>query len=84
MTAPHALVGTAGYMSPEQAEGRTVDRRSDVFSLGVVLYEMATAVRAFRGDTTLGVLSAIIKDNPPPIAQHRAKSPPELDRILRR
>lgn len=84
VTAPHALVGTAGYMSPEQAEGRTVDRRSDVFSLGVVLYEMATSIRAFQGETTLGVLSAIIKDNPPPVSQRRSKSPPELDRILRR
>jgi len=84
VTGPHALVGTAGYMSPEQAEGKTVDARSDVFSLGVVLYEMATSVRPFQGDTTLGVLSAIIKDAVPPVSQRRPDASSDLDRIVRR
>ena len=53
------IVGTAAYMLPEQAEGRAIDHRSDVFALGVLLYEMTTGQRPFRGDTTLAVLSAI-------------------------
>jgi serine/threonine protein kinase len=84
VTAPHAVVGTAGYMSPEQAEGRPVDARSDVFALGVVLYEMATSVRPFKGDTTLGLLSSIIKDTPAPVSQLRRDAPVDLDRILKK
>jgi serine/threonine protein kinase len=84
VTEPHALVGTAGYMSPEQAEGRPVDARSDLFSLGVVLYEMATAKRPFTGDTTMALLSAIIKDTPPPVSELRRDAPADLERIIRR
>ena len=59
------VFGTAAYMSPEQAEGRSVDARSDIFSTGAVLYEMFTGSRAFEGDSTLGVLSRVLHDTPP-------------------
>jgi eukaryotic-like serine/threonine-protein kinase len=84
MTSAHAIIGTAAYMSPEQAEGKSVDARSDVFALGVVLYEMATSKRPFKGETELGLLSSIIKDNPAPVSQARSDAPADLDRILRK
>jgi len=77
------IAGTAAYMSPEQAEGRPVDARSDIFSLGVVLYEMATGRRPFRGETAVSVISAILKDTPTPICEVNPQLPAELDRILR-
>jgi len=73
------LMGTAAYMSPEQAQGRAVDARSDIFSFGVVLYEMLTGRRPFTGDTALEVLAAIVRDEPLPI-----EAPPELQNIVRR
>jgi dipeptidyl aminopeptidase/acylaminoacyl peptidase len=83
-TSEHAVVGTVAYMSPEQAEGRALDTRSDVFSLGVVLYEMATGLQPFRGDTAVTVLSSIIKDQPPPITASQPALPGELARIVKR
>ena len=68
-------MGTVAYMSPEQAEGKTVDARSDIFSLGSVLYEMISGKQAFQGDSTLSTLSAIIEKDPPPLG---AKVPPDL------
>lgn len=76
------IVGTASYMSPEQAEGRPVDSRSDVFSLGILLYEMATGVRPFRGGSSLSILSSIIKDNPPPMASARPDIPAAFERLV--
>jgi serine/threonine protein kinase len=58
------ILGTAAYMSPEQAVGRPVDRRSDIFSFGVVLYELLTGKRAFAGATTPDVLEAVVKNDP--------------------
>jgi len=84
LTAAHDVFGTPAYMSPEQAEGRAVDHRTDVFSLGIVLYEMATGMRPFRGDTAMAVISSILKDPTPPLLQQRPDLPPDLDRILRR
>ena len=66
-TTPGTVLGTAGYMSPEQARGLTADYRADQFSFGAILYEMAAGRRAFSGDTALDRLSAILRDHPPPV-----------------
>ena len=58
------MLGTVGYMSPEQARGETADHRSDIFALGAVLYEMLTGRRAFHGDTAVETLNAILKQEP--------------------
>ena len=84
LTSEGRIVGTVAYMSPEQAEGKSVDQRSDVFSLGVVLYEMATGGRPFKGDTHMSILSSIIKDTPTPIAEVRRGLPRELSKIVNR
>lgn len=68
-TSPGALVGTASYMSPEQAAGRTADFRSDQFALGVVLYELLSGGRAFRRDTAVETLAAVLRDEPEPLPQ---------------
>jgi serine/threonine protein kinase/sugar lactone lactonase YvrE len=78
------IVGTVAYMSPEQAEGKTLDSRSDIFSLGIVLYEMATGERPFRGETTAFVLSSILKDTPKSVTEINPALPSLLGRILRR
>lgn len=75
-----SLMGTACYMSPEQASGGVLDRRSDIFSLGLVLYEMLAGRRAFNGGSTLEVLVEILRDEPPPIAD----APPDLEATIRR
>lgn len=84
ITGEGRIVGTVAYMSPEQAEGRTVDERSDVFSLGVLLYEMASGERPFKGDTSLSVLSAILREAPKPLAEVNPALPRELSRYVRR
>ncbi len=78
---PSLVEGTLPYMSPEQAQGRPVDRSSDVFSFGVILYEMATGRRPFAGDTTSALVSSILKDEPDPPSAHHPEIPPEFDRI---
>ena len=78
------IVGTVAYMSPEQAEGKAVDHRSDIFSLGILLYEMATGRRPFRGDTSMSVLSSIIKDEPQPVTAINQGLPHHLGRIIGR
>jgi serine/threonine protein kinase len=77
------VVGTAAYMSPEQAEGKALDQRSDIFSLGIVLYELTTGRRPFAGDSSLSVLSSIVKDTPPSITELNRTLPAELARIVR-
>jgi Tol biopolymer transport system component len=83
MTVEGRVVGTASYMSPEQASGSAVDARSDLFSLGVILYEMATGERPFKGDTTASVLSSILRDTPTSVVELNASIPGELGRIIR-
>ena len=78
------IVGTTAYMSPEQAEGKAVDSRSDIFSFGAVLYEMLTGRRAFHGDTKLSILSAILKEEPEPAGSVRKEIPHELEKIIAR
>ncbi|MBM3820661.1 MAG: hypothetical protein FJW14_16820 [Acidimicrobiia bacterium] len=78
------ILGTVAYMSPEQAEARAVDQRSDVFSLGVILYEMALGERPFRGDTQVSVLSSILRDTPPLVTDVKQGLPRDLGRIIRR
>ncbi len=84
LTGEGRIVGTVAYMSPEQAEAKPVDQRSDVFSLGVILYEMATGVRPFQGDTQMSTLSAIIKDTPKPLAELRPGLPRDVAKIVNR
>ena len=71
-------------MSPEQAEGKKVDARSDIFSFGSVLYEMVTGEKAFHGDTKASTLAAILKDNPRPASQVRRGLPREVERLISR
>jgi Tol biopolymer transport system component/predicted Ser/Thr protein kinase len=78
------ILGTTAYMSPEQAQGKPVDARSDIFSFGAVLYEMLTGKRAFRGDTKLLILAAILNGEPEPVSSIRKEIPPELGRIIAR
>jgi len=73
------ILGTAAYMSPEQAEGKALDARSDIFSFGAVLYEMLSGTRAFRGESIATVLSAVLRDDPEPL-----KAPVALESIVRR
>ena len=83
-TEPGVVLGTVGYMSPEQVHGRPADGRSDIFSLGAILYEMITGRRAFAGDSAVATLSAILRDDPPALATSIALVPPALDRVIRR
>jgi eukaryotic-like serine/threonine-protein kinase len=77
-----AIVGTVAYMSPEQAEGKNVDARTDVFSFGAVLYEMVTGQRAFQGDTRISTLSAILHKEPTPLHKIVEAAPPDLERLI--
>jgi Tol biopolymer transport system component/predicted Ser/Thr protein kinase len=78
------ILGTVSYMSPEQAEGKPLDHRSDIFSFGVVFYEMATGRRPFVGETAVSTISSILRDTPPPPQQLNAALPAQLGRIVRR
>jgi serine/threonine protein kinase/Tfp pilus assembly protein PilF len=81
-TAPGVVLGTVQYMSPEQARGVETDARTDIWSLGVVLYEMLAARSTFDGRTTSDVIAAILRTEPPPLARYMDDAPPELERIV--
>jgi non-specific serine/threonine protein kinase len=78
------IVGTVAYMSPEQAQGLSVDHRSDIFSLGILLYEMATGRRPFEGNTNLSVLASLLKDVPRSVGELRSDIPRPLARMIQR
>jgi serine/threonine protein kinase/tetratricopeptide (TPR) repeat protein len=84
ITSQRAVVGTVPYMSPEQVTGQKIDHRSDLFSFGVILYEMATGRRPFGGETNTHTMSAILRDTPPPVSETREDLPEHLGRIVRR
>ena len=84
LTAQGLVMGTCAYMSPEQAQGFEVDHRSDVFSFGVMLYELVTGRRPFGGGSNVALLAAIVKDTPSPLTDVRPDVPRDLSRIVRR
>jgi Tol biopolymer transport system component len=82
-TEPGVVLGTMGYMSPEQVRGKAADRRSDLFSFGAIFYEMLSGQRAFRGDTAADTITAILTKEPPDLSQTNRDIHPGLDRIVR-
>ena len=82
LTSEGTVMGTAPYMSPEQLQGKAIDHRTDLFSLGILLYEMATGERPFRGETGLELASKILRDDPPPVRELRADLPPQLADVI--
>jgi serine/threonine protein kinase len=83
LTAEGTIVGTFQYMAPEQLEGKEADARSDIFSFGAVLYEMATGKKAFQGKTTASVIAAVLASEPAPISTLQPMSPPTLERVVK-
>src|SRR5947209_80381 len=83
-TEPGIVLGTVGYMSPEQVRGEQVDRRSDIFAFGAILYEMLTGNRAFKRDSSIETLSAILKEEPKELIELNPNVPPPLERLVRR
>ena len=84
ITDPGTVMGTVGYMSPEQVRGHEADHRSDIFSFGAILYEMLSGQRAFRRDTMAETMTAILKEEPPELSETNAKISLPLEKIVRR
>jgi serine/threonine protein kinase/WD40 repeat protein len=82
-TEPGIVLGTVGYMSPEQVRGELVDRRSDIFAFGAILYEMLTGARAFKRDSSIETLSAILKEEPQDLSELNPNVPPPLEKLVR-
>jgi serine/threonine protein kinase len=78
------VFGTPSYMSPEQAEGKEVDHRSDIFSFGVLMYETVTGERPFKGDSYDSIVGEILKTEPPPVSKLNPETPPALARLIER
>jgi eukaryotic-like serine/threonine-protein kinase len=81
-TDPGMVMGTMGYMSPEQLKGRSADHRSDIFSFGAILYEMLSGKRAFRGDSMAETMSAILREDPPDLSESNKTVSPALERVV--
>src|SRR5262249_27766953 len=81
-TEPGVVMGTVGYMSPEQVKGQPADHRSDIFSFGAILYEMLSGRRAFRGDSAVETMSAILKEEPPDLSDTNRNVAPGLERTV--
>jgi eukaryotic-like serine/threonine-protein kinase len=83
-TNPGVVMGTAGYMAPEQVRGQVADHRADIFALGAILYEMLTGTRAFQRPTSAETMTAILKEEPPAVSQVASATPPALQRVVHR
>src|SRR5207247_7451600 len=81
-TDPGSVMGTVGYMAPEQVKGRPVDHRSDVFSFVAILYEMLSGRRAFHGESAADTMSAILKEDPPDLSDTNQNISPALERLV--
>src|SRR5438128_2827214 len=81
-TGPGVVMGTVGYMSPEQVRGQRVDHRSDIFSFGAILYEMVSGKRAFHGESAVETMSAILKEHPPDLSETNQRISPALERLV--
>ena len=81
-TRPGVIIGTARYMSPEQARGQTVDARTDIFSFGVMLYEMLAGKPPFEGENAMDVISSILNKEPVPLSRQTPEVPHEIERII--
>jgi len=84
ITDPGTVMGTVGYMSPEQVRGQETDHRSDIFSFGAILYEMLSGRRAFRGASAIEVMNAILKEEPPELGETNTKISPQIEKLVRR
>ncbi len=84
ITDPGTVLGTVGYMAPEQVRGQDADHRADIFSFGVILYEMLSGRRAFSGESAIEVMNAILKEDPPELTAMNTRAPQGLERLIRR